>query len=283
MPHALPSAPSNQSSQSNQSSYPSDLPVMLSIAGHDPSGGAGIQADLETAAVLGVHGCSLITCLTLQDSHNVRALQPIDNAFIERQLELLLADIPVHACKLGLLGSPDTMDVIASFARTGRLPNLVLDPVLAAGGGTVLGNDDYRQAMTRLLLPQSLLITPNLPEAQALSGQQTPADCAAWLCDQGCDWVLISGGHSPDDQHQVVNQLYGQQGLVRAWPWPRLPGDYHGSGCTLASACTALLAKGLVLETALDQAQAFTWRSLSQAHRIGQGQLFPARHAYQAY
>lgn len=255
--------------------WPSDLPVMLSIAGHDPTGGAGIQADLESANTLGVHGCSLISCLTVQDSHNVQSLLPIDSALLTQQLEVLLADIPVQSVKLGLLGTQATMEVIASHAS--QLPNLVLDPILAAGGGKSLANKDYATAMVSLLLPLSLLITPNLPEAQALSGQKSPADCAAWLCDQGATWVLISGGHSPDSGDGLCNQLFNVQGLQQCWHWPRLPGSYHGSGCTLAASIAALLAKGLGLEIALAQAQTFVWHSLSQARVIGSGQLFPNR------
>lgn len=257
--------------------YPSDLPVMLSIAGHDPTGGAGIQADLETAAALGVHGASLISCLTVQDSHNVQALEPIATSLLQRQLECLLADIRPQAVKLGLLGSSDTMKLIAGYAKEGHLPNLVLDPVLAAGGGKSLSDGDYLQTLTSELLPQCLLITPNLPEALALSGKKDPAEAAAWLCDRGCAWVFISGGHSPDKGGQLINSLYNAQGQQQSWRWPRLPGDYHGSGCTLASAIAALLAKGLALELALQEAQAFVWRSLAQARHIGSGQLFPGR------
>lgn len=258
-------------------SWPSDLPVMLSIAGHDPTGGAGIQADLETAAALGVHDTSLISCLTIQDSHNIQALEPVATSLLQRQLECLLADIKPQAVKLGLLGSSDTMRLIAGYARAGHLPNLVLDPVLAAGGGKSLSDGDYIQTLTTELLHQCLLITPNLPEALALSGKEDPAEAAAWLCDQGCAWVFISGGHSPDEDGQLINSLYNAQGLQQSWRWPRLPGDYHGSGCTFASAIAALLAKGLTLELALQEAQAFVWRSLSEARRIGSGQLFPNR------
>lgn len=258
-------------------SWPSDLPVMLSIAGHDPTGGAGIQADLETAAALGVHGTSLVSCLTVQDSHNVLALEPVNTSFLQQQLDCLLADIRPQAVKLGLLGSSETIRLIAGYARAGRLPNLVLDPVLAAGGGKSLSDDDYLQTLTRELLPQCLLITPNLPEALALSGKQDQAEAAAWLCDQGCAWVFISGGHSPDEKGQLINSLYNAEGLQQSWRWPRLPGDYHGSGCTIASAIAALLAKGLALELALQEAQRFVWRSLSEARHIGSGQLFPNR------
>lgn len=255
--------------------YLSDLPVLLSIAGHDPTGGAGIQADLETAAALGVHCASLISCLTVQDSGNVARLAPIAAELIAQQLDLLLTDLPVDGCKIGLLGSPETARLLADRVASGKLPPLVLDPILAAGGGTALATQALIDTIKLALFPFTRLLTPNLPEACILSGRRTASDAAAALCDLGCEQVLITGGHEPGNT--LRNQLYGPQGLLEEWHWPRLPGNYHGSGCTLASACAALLAKGVPLLAALDEAQRFTWHSLASARRIGRQQLFPNR------
>jgi hydroxymethylpyrimidine/phosphomethylpyrimidine kinase len=253
----------------------SDLPVLLSIAGHDPSGGAGIQADLESAAAFGVQGLSIISCLTVQNSANVRRLQPVELELIAAQLDCLLEDMPIHGLKLGLLGSVGLIDWLGQQLAQARLPTPVLDPVLAAGGGLELSDAELIAALRRLL-PQVRLLTPNLPEAQRLSGQQELADCAAALCQLGAEAVLISGGHNPDTE--LVNRLYDASGLIQEWAWPRLPGAYHGSGCTLAAASAALLAKGCDLIIALEQAQQFTWNSLAQARRIGQHQLNPGRY-----
>ncbi len=255
----------------------SDLPVMLSIAGHDPSGGAGIQADLESAAALGVQGLSLISCLTVQDSGNVRRLQPVDSDLIGEQLDCLIEDIPIDALKLGLLGSQETLELIAQRITDGHLPHPVVDPVLAAGGGLSLTGERLIEALRQRLLPLTRLLTPNLPEAQQLSGQQSLADAAAALCQSGCQQVLITGGHN--DEASLINRLYDANGLVQEWNWPRLPGRYHGTGCTLSSAIAALLGKGIEPITALQQAQEFTWQSLAEARRIGHHQLTPARHA----
>jgi hydroxymethylpyrimidine/phosphomethylpyrimidine kinase len=259
-----------------ESGLSSDLRVMLSIAGHDPGGGAGMQADLEAAIAMGVQPVSIISCLTVQDSANVYRLEPVDTELLGEQLACLLDDMPIHACKLGLLGSAGTAELIADLLQAGRLPPVVLDPVLAAGGGSSLSGKHLKEALRTRLLPHTHLLTPNLPEAQALSDQQNPADCAAALCQQGCEQVLITGGHSGGEM--VCNQLFDSSGLLQEWHWPRLPGEYHGSGCTLASATAALLAQGIDRLVALEQAQRFTWQSLAQARRIGRHQRTPARH-----
>ena len=252
-----------------------DIPVMLSIAGHDPCGGAGIQADIESAAAFGVHTATVITCLTVQDSVNVHALEPVSTELLKQQIETLLADIPINSCKIGLIGSAETAELLASLLKEPGFPPVVFDPVLAAGGGTDLSGERLLDTIRRRLIPSTTILTPNLPEAQRLTNRETHGDCAAELIQGGCANVFITGGH--DDADTVINRLYNQQGLMEEWEWPRLPNSYHGSGCTLAAAIAALLAKGVSLRIAVEQAQHFSLRALTSAVTIGRGQLIPKR------
>ena len=252
-----------------------DNPALLVVAGHDPTGGAGIQADIQTAAALGVHALTVISCLTVQDTRNVHKLSPVDSQLVQEQLEILLSDIPVSCCKLGLLGSNETVEIVASQLQERDINKLILDPVLAAGGGTELAGEKLRQSMRDLLIPRTTLITPNLPEAQKLTGKVKAEDCATELTAMGSEYVLITGGHN--DEQEVVNRLFSADGLINEWNWPRLPHDYHGSGCTLASAAASLIAKRVDVHTAVNQAQKFSWHALSDAMSLGQAQLIPKR------
>lgn len=251
-----------------------DIPLMLSIAGHDPCGGAGIQADAESAASLGVHAATIITCLTIQDTANVYAIEQISPEILRRQFETLAADLRIESCKIGLIGFAETAELLAELLDGSAFP-LVLDPVLAAGGGADLASAQLEKTIRHRLIPMTTLITPNLPEARRLTGQLSSDDCAAELIQNGCANVLITGGHDHDDT--VINQLYDHHGLVGKWEWPRLPGDYHGTGCTLSSAIAALLAKGVELYAAVEQAQRFTQQTLLSAVTMGHGQRIPKR------
>lgn len=250
------------------------IPAVLSLAGHDPTGGAGIQADIETLFRLGCHPCTVITALTRQDSGDVRCLFPQDPSQFRAQAEMLLADLRVSAIKIGLLGSAAIAGVVAELLADHAGVPVVLDPVLAAGGGKDLASAELSSVLNRRLLPRATLLTPNTDEARRLTGLADLDDCAGRLLDSGCRFVLITGTH--DDSEDVVNRLYdGVQ--VQRFHWPRLPGSYHGSGCTLASAAAAFLGRGFAMERAVYQAQRFTWESLRAGYRPGRGQSFPNR------
>lgn len=252
------------------------IPVVMTIAGHDPGGGAGIAADMEAIVSQGCRPVSIITCLTVQDTSHVKQVIPIDPALIEQQAQTLLADMPVAAIKIGLLGSVEVVKAVKRILQS--VPNIpvVLDPVLASGGGDDLSSQAIVEAIRHELLPLTTVLTPNVPEAAVLAIQgQTQDEQALNLLKQGCQYVLLTGTHAVTDR--VENVLYGQHSRLRTWNWERLPETYHGSGCTLAAACAANLAKGLPITMATGTAQAYTWGSLQAGYKVGQGQLLPNR------
>lgn len=251
------------------------LPVVLAIGGHDPSGGAGIQADIETISALGAHPVTAITALTVQDTVDVRSLHPIEPGLVSEQIRCVLNDIGADVIKIGLLGSTLVADVVARVLDDYPSIPLVFDPVLAAGGGSQLSDSELRQEIRERILPRALLATPNSPEAVRLSGAAGADQAAEKIMELGCDHVLITGGH--DDGDEIINRYYGPDDGQDHWAWPRLAGEYHGSGCTLASACATLLARGLPMKMALRLGQAFTHDALVQAHSAGHGQLLPRR------
>jgi hydroxymethylpyrimidine/phosphomethylpyrimidine kinase len=253
-------------------------PVVLSFAASDPTGGAGLQADLLTIASLGCHPLSVLTGLTVQDTRGVESLCAIEPAQVERQARRVLEDIPVAAFKLGVLGSPGNALVIAGvLAQYPAIP-AIFDPVLASGRGDLLADAETIKALRGALLPRTTVLTPNSQEARRLVGAAPDAElreCARQLTALGCKYVLVTGTHEPGAE--VVNTLYDPSGPVREDRWQRLPGSYHGSGCTLSSALAALLARGLALEQAVREAQEYTWRTLSAGFSPGHGQAIPDR------
>ena len=250
-------------------------PVVLSFSGHDPSGGAGIQADIETLISHQCHACSVITALTEQDSSNVKKLIPQAAQDIIDQANRLLLDFPVKAIKIGLMGHHETALAIHSILLQHPHIPVVLDPVLAAGGGTVLANEQLIQCINDKLLPCSTVLTPNSEEARLLSKKNKIDDCGHFFLEKACEYVLITGTH---EQSSVVkNQLFQKNGKTEIFHWERLPESYHGSGCTLASAIAALIAQGLDPFTAISEAQEYTWNTLKTAYHPGKGQYNPDR------
>lgn len=250
-------------------------PIVLCFSGHDPSGGAGIQADIETIISHQCHPASIITALTEQDSRNVKKLIPQPAEHIISQAETLLSDFNVAAIKIGLIGHPDTALAIEQILRLCSEVPVVLDPVLAAGGGTELAGRQLIEIIVERLLPLTTVLTPNSEEARRLSGCVDLNDCGRELHDKGAQHVLITGTH--ENSAQVHNRLFMPDNLSETFTWERLPHSYHGSGCTLASAIAALLAQGLDVFTAVNEAQEYTWQALAAAYQPGQGQYHPDR------
>jgi hydroxymethylpyrimidine/phosphomethylpyrimidine kinase len=243
-------------------------PIVLTFAASDPTGGAGLQADLLTLAGMGCHPLSVLTALTVQDTSGVESLHAMDAERVRAQAELVLAETRVAAFKLGVLGSAANIHAVAAILEDHPEVPVVLDPVLASGRGDPLSDDAMMQALRAELVPQSTVVTPNSIEARRLGG--APA-----LLEAGCEYVLVTGSHEPGEE--VVNVLYDRGGVVREDRWPRLSGSYHGSGCTLASAIAAALANGLGVPEAVRDAQEYTWQSLAAGFRTGAGQLIPDR------
>ena len=258
---------------------PAFPPLVLTFAASDPSGGAGVQADLLTLSSMGCHPLSVITALTVQDTAGVEGVLAIDSDWVADQARALLEDVPVDAFKVGMLGSVENIAAIAEIISDYPDVPLVLDPVLASGRGDELATDDMAQALRELLLPQTTILTPNSMEARRLADidddDASLFACATKLVEAGCEYVLVTGTHEATPQ--VVNTLYGKRGVVREDTWPRLPHTYHGSGCTLASALAANLARGLDIGDAVYEAQDYTWQALANAFRPGMGQYLPDR------
>ena len=251
-------------------------PVVLCLSGHDPCGGAGLQADIEAIRAQGVHPATVVTALTVQDSRNAYAVEAIDCRVVIENAQLMLEDLPVAVIKLGLLGSAENAQGIAALLeRHAGLP-VVLDPVLRAGGGAALADQALIDAIAHALLPHTTVLTPNLVEARLLAHPAREREaCAQSLLKRGVQHVLITGGDEPAGD-EVLNTLHSATG-VTSWRWPRLPQRYHGSGCTLAASLAARLALGEALPQAVETAQRYTWHSLRDAYRVGRGQYFPKR------
>lgn len=248
---------------------------VLILSGHDPSGGAGLHADIEAVAAQGVHGASVITALTQQDTRNVLAVQPIDIDFFTACIDTLCADMTFSAIKTGVLASIEQVEAVAELVQ--RLPGipLVVDPVLTAAGGGELAADPVGCASRDLLFSRATIITPNAEEARRICDGENDLDrCGAQLASRGCH-VLITGGD--EDDEVVTNRLYRPDGSARQYEWSRLDGKYHGSGCTMAAAIAGLLARGQPLEQAVADAQVYTWRALESGYAAGLGQAIPDR------
>ncbi len=260
-------------------------PVVMIFAASDPTGGAGLQADLMTVSSMGCHGLTVVTGLTVQDTRGVDEFMPIDSDFVNDQARLILEDMPVSSFKIGVLGSVETVAAVAEIVSDYPDIPLVLDPVLASGRGDMFADEDVLGAIRDLLIPQTTIITPNSIEARRLTASVEEIEedfaglsletCAARLIEWGSEFVLVTGTH--ENTIEVVNLLFGESGMMRSDSWQRLAGSYHGSGCTLASAIAALLANGLDIPEAVREAQEYTWQALAAGFRPGMGQVLPDR------
>ncbi len=251
-------------------------PVVLVFAGNDPTGGAGITADIEAIASVGGHAAPVITSIVPQDTSGIKNYECVDHTLIIEQARAVLEDMPVSAIKIGMLGSLTNIEVIHSLLVEHPTLPVVLDPVLASGAGNSLADDVMIDAMRDLLLPITTVLTPNSLEARKLAHQSDDLDaCAQELLSLGSEFVLITGTH--EDTNDVVNTLYSDRRKLQEQKWQRLPNSYHGSGCTLASSIAGLLAQGMEPVSAIHEAQRYTWESLKHGYRAGMGQHLPDR------
>lgn len=252
-------------------------PTVLCLSGHDPSGGAGQLADAQAITAQQAHPAVAITCNTVQDTVNARRIMPLAVADVIDQAKAVLADQHVACIKLGLLANREIGDAVAKLlAKHGDIP-LVVDPVLVASGGSTLADAALRPLLAGKLAARASILTPNTEEALALTGAPTARAAAHDLLAAGAQAVLVTDG---DGNGPVVNnQLYLADGTATAIKVPRLPGRFHGSGCTLAAALAARLAHGDTLHVATQTAIAYTQRCLATAFSPGKGQAIPQRSA----
>jgi hydroxymethylpyrimidine/phosphomethylpyrimidine kinase len=248
---------------------------VLIVAGSDSGGGAGIQADIKTVTMLGGFAATAITALTAQNTLGVFGVLPIPPDFIRQQIEVVLDDIGADAVKTGMLHDTAVIEAVTDVltARAGAIP-LVVDPVMVAKGGAPLIEPGAIEALKRLLIPRAAVLTPNLPEAEILSGRTIDSlaamqDAAAALLALGCRAVLLKGGHlAGDTVHDVLVAASG----TREWHSPRIDTPHtHGTGCTLASAIATGLAQGLVVAAAVERARDYVRRAILSAPGIGSG------------
>ncbi len=252
-----------------------DYPNVLVIAGHDPSGGAGLQADIEAIAAQHAHAATVATLLTCQDTHDVHDVWPVERAFFRRCLDVVVADMPVAAIKVGAVANVEQVSIIAELAARLAPAPLVVDPVLKAAGGGRLADTPVGAALLDPLFEHATVVTPNAAEARLLCNAAADLDdCGAQLCRRAAH-ALITGGDEPGGG--VVNTLFTREASPRAYAWPRLPGRFHGSGCTLAATLAARLAHGDNLMAAIETAQRATWEALAAGFAAGSGQSIPRR------
>lgn len=276
----------------DKSSVPARRRCVLVFAGADPSGGAGVYADMQAIAATGAHALPIVTVLTAQDNNRVHSIQAVTADLVMAQAQAVIATIPIAAVKIGLIGSRENAAVIVRILDQLRVSDpalpVILDPVMASGHGDALTVDNAISTITPVL-PYVTLITPNLPEVGLFHAQQITRDLlveeaasvpaserhAQLFFDLGIPHVLIKGGHDVGDI--VINRWLTNDGTNLEWKSPRLPGSYHGSGCTLAAAIAGNLAQGLTMGDAIDHGQRFCQAALIHAFVIAPGQKIPGR------
>ncbi|HVX75792.1 MAG TPA: bifunctional hydroxymethylpyrimidine kinase/phosphomethylpyrimidine kinase [Bradyrhizobium sp.] len=264
------------------------LPVALTIAGSDSSGGAGIQADLKTFAALGVYGASVITALTAQNTRGVSGIHPVPADFVTAQMDAVFGDLDIKAAKIGMVAQVATIEAIAAGLIKWSPAHVVLDPVMVATSGDHLLMPDAVEALRTRLIPRASLLTPNLPEAAVLVEEFEAHDEAAIerqgrkLLAMGCAAVLIKGGHGQGADS--IDYLFSSGGMI-ALAAPRVATvNTHGTGCSLSSAIAAGLAKGESLETAVREAKTWISGAIKQADRLGVGHGHgPIHHFHRFY
>ncbi|MBI5441831.1 MAG: bifunctional hydroxymethylpyrimidine kinase/phosphomethylpyrimidine kinase, partial [Deltaproteobacteria bacterium] len=246
---------------------------VLTIAGSDSGGGAGVQADLRTIAALGCHGSTVITAITAQNSRGVQRVFPLEPEAVSAQLASVLSDMGAAAAKTGMLFSAEVIRALAAVLETYPVERLVVDPVMVAKGGALLLREDARSALVRELLPRAKLVTPNLPEAEVLTGMEISSEAAEKeacrrILALGPAAVLLKGGHASGDEiRDVYADREGSWEIFRA---RRIPTPHtHGTGCTLSAAIATKLALGLGLLDAIAEARRFLERAILHAYPMG--------------
>ncbi len=247
------------------------IPKALTIAGSDSGGGAGIQADLKTFAALGVHGSSVITAITAQNTKEVRAVHNVPLEIITAQIDAIFSDIGADVVKIGMLSNAEIIKTVVASLKKYKIKKIVLDPVMIAESGARLIEIDAVDSLIKQLIPLSTIVTPNIHEAEILAGVSISSiddvkKAAKIIHGFGCSAILIKGGHLPGKEIQDL--LYDGKKFIILLN-KRLPKRAHGTGCTLSSAIAAYLAKGQSLEESVKQATTYVHHALSEGYQIG--------------
>ena len=249
--------------------------TVLAISAHDPTGAAGLQADIETITACGCMCASLLTATTAQNTRSFEDVFPQPLEQLRREATLLTQDMCFAACKIGMLGAAATASFVAELLTELAGIPVVLDPVTAAGTGTRTADRALVDTMKTSLMPLVTVATPNCREARELSGTADIERAAEILLRLGAGNVLVTGGDAPTAT--VVNILFRQSAAPVRYEFERLPHRYHGSGCTLAAAIAAFLARGIAVDDAVSRAQTYTWNALRRGLKLGTGQYHPDR------
>ena len=251
--------------------------VALTIAGSDPGGGAGIQADLKTFAAFGLYGVSAIAAITVQNTLGVEAVAPLSADLVTSQIEAIAGDFSIDATKTGMLATAAIVEAVAAAIAELDLPLVVVDPVLVSTSGERLLDSDGVQAMIAELLPRARVVTPNVPEAEALSGRRISSaedarDAARAICDMGAAAVIVTGGHPTEHAGPEVVDLLFDGHTFHEFRASRIDSLHtHGTGCTFASAVAAGLALGHNLADAAQRAQQYVGGAIAHAPGLGHG------------
>lgn len=256
-------------------------PAVLVFAPSDPSGGSGLQAGLVTIHSLGCHALSVVTAITVQDTAGVEEVHPLDADWIAAQARRVLEDVPVAAILLSMLATPEIVSTVAEIAVDYPNAALIVDPKLTYGRGDEVQRIELADALRELIIPQATVLVISSHELARLTAndddedQPNMAELTSRILSTGCEYMLVTG--SREITPKIANTLYHEKGIVRRDEWERLPGAFHGAGCTLAAALAACIARGLDIDDACLEAQEFTMETLRAAYRIGMGQPVPDR------
>lgn len=250
-------------------------PVVLCFSGLDPTGGAGIQADIEAISAQHAHVASIITALTIQDTRNVYGFEPVNAELIKKQADAIFNDMSISAIKIGMLGSIEVTEAVHSIIKKHPHIPVIFDPVLAAGGGSELASEDLITVIKNLIIPFSFLLTPNTIEARKLTNENDLNKAADILLSLGTKNILLTGTHA--ETRHVNHKLFYNKSEIKEFSYSRLNAEYHGSGCTLTASLAALISHQQKIEMATQHALDYCHETLIHANQLGQGQLIPQR------
>ena len=250
---------------------------VLLFSGLDPSGAAGISADIETLKQFGLVALPIVTSLTAQNTQRVDSIDAIKDSLLVKQFNLIIEDISFNTVKIGLLASVSQIKTIARLINEQNISNVVVDPILISGTQENLSSDKMIEVMKNYLFPISKLITPNLQELSLLAPGLSEQEAVKSL---NCSWVLVTTSDS--SKNDIEHRLYKKSELIRRFRYKKLPNKFHGSGCTLSSAISALLAKGIGVEDACNQGLSYTNQCLLTAKKLGKMQYHPNRIPYKS-